>query len=153
MITLTSFVEAQKSGLNGVSAARWAPKFASDWPTASIWAPIRPDGSAIKLRDFGLNPLQPYHEYMIQLYRSRWSLIDPWIREHQHESFALCCWCPFTRTAQAQLERFGTFHCHLRVIGYVLSACQVGWQFGVEHAARLVETDDPDFVSTNLERS
>lgn len=139
MIRLTSFREAKRlsDDVVAMSAARWAPDFARHWPKVEWAAPLYPDGGAIKLRDFGESPLEPYHEYMLSLYRGKWAAIKAWLQELPPE-LAICCWCPYTQTAKRQLREFGTFHCHLGVVAEVLDAAQADWVFGREHEARMV---------------
>ena len=139
MITLTSFVEARELEVDERwSGARWAPSTARNWPIAEWAQPMRADGTAIKLRDFGKEPLPKYREYVLGLYRERWVSIREWLRRVDGLEIALACWCPFTKIARRQLEEWGTFHCHLGVVGEVLTAAQVEWEYGVEHEKGMV---------------
>lgn len=141
-IMLTSFVEARRLDTRlwtPWSAARWAPDFAQQWPVAKWAAPLRPDGTAVKLRDFGDDPLPKYRTYVLDLYRSRWPAIRDWVFRYDGTHQALCCWCPFTKTARVQLEHFGSFHCHLGVVAEVLSKSGVVVMVGEEHASSMVK--------------
>ena len=137
MITLTSFWEGRARKVHPISAARWAPDFAKGWDTAEWAKPQRPDGTAIKLRDFGEDPIPAYTEYMMQLYRDRWPAIKAWLGEYS-EDVALCCWCPRTATAKRQIEQFGTFHCHLYTVSLVLRGAEQDWRFGTAHSEGMV---------------
>lgn len=140
-VKLTSFREAESMNPQlwvRWSAARWEPQQATYWPKAKWAAPVRPDGSAIKLRDFGDEPLPKYHEYMLSLYRSRWQEIRDWIYRYGGENNVLACWCPYTKVAASQLEQFGTFHCHLGVVAEVLSAAGVETIYGARHQKEMV---------------
>ena len=139
MITLTSFQDGRTQTPFKVSAARWAPSFATDWPTAEWAQPQRADGTAIKLRDFGVDPIPAYTEYMMQLYRDRWPAIKAWLDEYSDTDMALCCWCPMTKVAKRQIEQFGTFHCHLWVVSRVLTAADTDWRFGAAHSKGMVK--------------
>ena len=138
MITLTSFWEGQARPTPAWSAARWAPDFAKQWPVAEWARPQRPDGSAIKLRDFGEDPVPAYTEYMMQLYRDRWPAIKAWLDEYSDTDLSLCCWCPRTATAKRQIEQFGTFHCHLFTVSEVLAGTEQDWRFGTAHDEGMV---------------
>lgn len=139
MIRLTSFVEARRlRRWELMSGARWAPTFAVDWPVVEWMRPLYPDGRAVKLRDFGDAPLKPYRDYMLAAYRSRWPEIREWLAEVGERDIAVACWCPYTKTAARQLERFSSFHCHMGVVGEVLTATETAWEFGDEHASKMV---------------
>jgi hypothetical protein len=127
VVYLGSFVAGSRWGAGDRwSGARWAPAWAKSWPVAEWAQPLRADGSAIKLRDFGENPLLGYREYMLNLYRDRYVAIKDWVEALDGEGpVALCCWCPYTRVAKLQIERFGTYHCHLDVVSHVLSSMEV----------------------------
>jgi hypothetical protein len=99
---------------------------------------LRPDGSAIRLRDFGVDPLPKYKDYMLELYRERWPDIRNWLYQYGGTSTLLACWCPYTRTAKKQIERFGSFHCHLGVIAEVLDSTEFDWVFGQAHDEGMV---------------
>ena len=130
MIVLTSFVDGLKVEADERwSGARWAPKFAQAWPLATWAAPLRDDGSAVRLRDFGLDPLDQYREWMLALYRERWTDIREWLDGVDEKRVVLACWCPHTRVAKAQLAKFGTYHCHLGVVSEVLDGAEVEWEF------------------------
>lgn len=141
MIQLVSFVEAGQLDPRlwaRWSAARWAPGFARGWPVAKWAVPLRSDGSAIKLRDFGEDPLPKYHEFMLELYRARWPQIRDWLYRYGGTHNALACWCPYTKTAKRQLQSFGTFHCHLGVVAEVLESTGTPWMFGPQHSEDMV---------------
>ncbi len=113
MITLTSFSDGLRRDARLFdggrwSGARWAPQQASDWPVAAWAQPLYPSGKAIKLRDFGDDPLPKYRDYMLGLYRERWPGIRDWLYQYGGTSTLIACWCPRTRTAKAQIERFGS---------------------------------------------
>lgn len=140
MIILTSFFEGKGIPADEYwSGARYAPDQMKDWPVAEWAQPIYPDtGQAIKLRDFGPDPLMGYHDYMVNLYRSRWPEMKEWL-DNRGDRTVLACWCPFTKTAKAQLDQFGTFHCHLLVIGYCLTLAGIDRIFGPKHHEKLVQ--------------
>jgi len=123
-VVLGSFVE-----MNGMvdlderfSGARWAPNFAQSWPIAGWAAPLRDDGSAVRLRDFGVGEgvIERYSEWMLEMYRGKWDEIRSWLSEIGEWEVGVACWCPNTKVARAQLNRFGTYHCHLGIVKSVL---------------------------------
>lgn len=140
MLELTSYREARDSRRPLYRASQTAPSWV--WPDGTIeWMrPVRPDGTRVRLRDFGEDPLGGYAEYMLALYRSRWPQIASWRESWLAEprDALACCWCPGTKVAARQLSTFGTFHCHLGVVATVLTAIEVPWRFGYEHANRMV---------------
>jgi hypothetical protein len=57
----------------------------------------------------------------------------------------LCCWCPYSRPAQRQLERFGSFVCHTGVLGeFLVDKFAVPIQYDqdrVEHMVGCISSD------------
>lgn len=139
MIVLTSFKEASvMKNVVKLGGARWGPPFAGGWPEVEWMKPKRKNGTAVLLRNFGSDPLVPYHDYMLDLYRERWPAVRRWLGEYAELDVAVACWCPNTKTARAQIANFGTFHCHMGVVGDVLTAAGVAWEYGVEHETMMV---------------
>jgi len=142
MIVLTSFVEASRLEMERRSAARWAPSFAASWEEIAWMKPVRENGSAIKLRDFGEDPLEKYREYMLALYRARWSEIQRWAGALGEGDLAAACWCPYSRIAKAQIRIFGSFHCHLGVVAEVLESMGLSWRYGEQHEKLMLKRGD-----------
>ena len=140
MYTLTSFRLARED-TNHHSAARWAPGFAAAWTTADWAAPFHKDGRALKLRDFGDDPLPKYRTYLLEIYRGRWDEIQDYLQFYDGKDISMCCWCPDTKTARRQVAEFGTFHCHLGVVATVLDAAGVDWQYGKAHYDDMIGAD------------
>lgn len=95
-----------------------------DYPKAE-WADIRKnDGTWIRPREFlqEASPLDAYRRTLLNHYASRGEKIREWLNNLAWSEVALCCWCPYDRAAQRQLNEFGSFVCHLTVIGEYLSS-------------------------------
>lgn len=118
---ITSFQRSH--GLEAVfSAAVYQPK-GYNYPKAE-WADIRRDGAWTRPRDFigEDEPLLQYHHALLNLYSQRREEISLWLAEVGTfwREFVLCCWCPYDRAAQRQLQEHGSFVCHTAVIGEAL---------------------------------
>lgn len=144
-IILTSFVEAKKlKQTDPWSGARSAPDFAKGWPVARWAQPKdREVGFPWLLRDFGgegMGKTRGYFAYALNEYRNRWPEIKTWLYDRQvaMKDVALCCWCPYSKTAQAQLKQYGTFHCHLGVIGHIFDTLNLDWGYGFQHNEMMV---------------
>lgn len=126
------------------SGARWAPSNFQDWPVAAWAQPQdREEGFAWKLSEFGptgegdMAKIHTYHGYALTEYRRRWPEIREWI-EQLSGTVVLACWCPFSSISRKQLQRYGTFHCHLGVVQVVLESAGVAVTFGPEHTDRMI---------------
>ena len=102
------------------SAAVYQPK-GYHYPKAE-WADIRDEnGKWTRPRDFigEEDPLLAYRQALLNLYASRTNVVAQWLAQVSTfwGEFALCCWCPYDRAAQRQLQEHGSFVCHTAVIG------------------------------------
>lgn len=148
-VILTSFIESEIIEADEYwSGARWAPSNYKDWPVARWAQPEDRDyGFAWKLREFGqdrndMEKVNTYHGYALKEYRERYSEIVAWIDLlKERTTVVLACWCPFSNTSRKQLDRFGTFHCHLGTVEEVLRKCGLDTEFGPEHRTRMVRVD------------
>lgn len=118
-IYLTSFMRSHSlpPGVVPYSAAVYQPKGYSYEKVA--WTDIRPAGGQwIRPREFLSEdePLDGYRQALLSLYGSRKEAAVAW-RDSVPHDVALCCWCPYDRAAQRQLDQFGSFVCHTAVLG------------------------------------
>jgi hypothetical protein len=88
------------------------------------WCDIRDkDGKWIRPREFikSKNPMAEYRIALTKHYNMRHKKIRKFFEGiDDEENVALLCWCPYERAAQRQLRQFGSYICHLSVIGRVL---------------------------------
>lgn len=121
-VLITSFQRSH--GLGDVpvwSAAVYSPRQFTHYPKA-WWTDIRnEDGAWTRPRDFvdRPDPLGAYRAELLRLYRSREEQARAWV-SGVDDWAALCCWCPYDRAAQRQLEEHGSFVCHTAVVGEFL---------------------------------
>lgn len=121
---ITSFRASHGLSVPVYSAAVYQPRGYS-YPKID-WTDIRREGEWTRPRDFlqTEEPLLHYHHALLNLYASRKGEILQWLHTAP-EMFALCCWCPYDRAAQRQLQEHGSFVCHTAVVAEVLE------QYGV----------------------
>lgn len=81
------------------------------------WTDIRRGKDWTRPRDFlgEENPLSAYRKSLMDLYESRLEEAIIW-RDSLTSDVALCCWCPYDKAAQRQIEIFGSFVCHTAVL-------------------------------------
>lgn len=143
-ILLTSFFkshEAIAKGYTPYSVAVYQPK-GFNYPKLDFFD-IRQNGRWIRPRDFigEQYPLTKYQEVLERLYYTREAEIRAWkeslanyvnndVRTNTTK-VALCCWCPYDRAAQRQLQTHGTFVCHTAIIGKIIQQLQPGFMPGV----------------------
>lgn len=118
-VYLTSFQasHALPPGVVPMSAAVYQPKGYAYEKVA--WTDIRYDGEHwIRPREFvdAQNPLAAYREALYGLYMARKNDAELWVGMVP-EDVALCCWCPYERAARRQIEQWGSYVCHLSVVG------------------------------------
>lgn len=121
MIYLTSFKRFHegKVDMPGYSIAVYQPRWYPELPEVDLFD-IRDDAGWVRPRLFEgqSTPLLRYHDRLVFMYRQRFNhdceIGLSLYRDHfdQHEDVALCCWCPYDKAAQRQLEEYGTFVCH-----------------------------------------
>lgn len=137
MIVLTSFFEGAKLPHEKWSGARFAPQQMKDWPVADWAQPFYPDtGRTIYVSDF--KDIEAYFSFMVDLYQARWDKIQEWL-DSLKGNVVLACWCPYTKAAKAEIEKHGTFMCHLLPIGYCFALHGVNRAFAGQHATKLVQ--------------
>ena len=56
--------------------------------------------------------LKRYHDTLVGIYEERWHRGDNTDILLREQDTALCCWCPYDKAAQRQLEDYGSFVCH-----------------------------------------
>src|SRR3990167_8862087 len=122
MIYLTSFY---KSGelppeVKRFSAAVYQPD-GFNYPKIFAFD-IRSKGKWIRPREFKDKPrsLMAYHDALYAHYLKREVAIQTWLYKFGDTPVALCCWCPYEKAAQHQLNEWGSFVCHLSVVGEFL---------------------------------
>ena len=105
------------------SAAIYQPK-GYNYPEADCFKITGKDGRWIRPREFiqYKNPVSAYTDALMRLYDSRSLKISKFLKRSDaaNSNIALCCWCPYERAAQRQLKEWGSFICHLSVIGWWL---------------------------------
>ncbi|HJS83819.1 MAG TPA: hypothetical protein VJ742_13415 [Nitrososphaera sp.] len=120
-IFLTSFAMSKYLPIKVVpwSAAVYQPT-GFKYPKAT-WTDIREDGKWMRPRDFldAEKPLLAYRAKLYSMYESRLEDAEKWLSELQAPA-ALCCWCPYDKAAQRQLQQWGSFVCHTAVVGEFL---------------------------------
>jgi len=123
MIYLTSFKKSTglPTGIGKWSAAVYQPK-GFNYPKASCFDIRDFTGRWIRPREFiaEKEPLFMYRRTLLKLYKSRAKKILNWLGNTKGD-VALCCWCPYEKAAQLQLEEWGSFVCHLFVVGEYLA--------------------------------
>jgi hypothetical protein len=123
MIYLTSFYKSKLLPENMAkwSAAVYQPK-GFNYPKATVWEIVDEDGMLVSPREYALmnHQLLRYRKALMSLYSSRHEKITKWVKAYKDVDIALCCWCPYEKAAQRQLEQFGSFICHLSVVGLYL---------------------------------
>jgi len=125
MIYLTSFKRSRElpSEVVRYSAAVYQPKGYKMWE-ASCFKITDSDRKWIRPREFidKKNPLISYRRALVNLYdgRVRKNKIEKFLDDCHGSDIALCCWCPYEKAAVRQLDQFGSFVCHLSVVGYWL---------------------------------
>ena len=143
-ILLTSFFkvnEAVARGYTPFSVAVYQPR-GYTLPKLDFFD-IRANGHWIRPRDFGAepNPLKAYQEALERLYYTREPAIRAWkegLANYVNNNVmtnttkvALCCWCPYDKAAQRQIQTFGTFVCHTAIIGKLIGQLEPGFMPGV----------------------
>lgn len=125
---LTSFrkaVELDETVWDIWSSAVYQPHWLPQRPKAK-WMDIRPDfkGTWIRPREFIEMdyPLDGYFDTLATLYDSRQPMINEWLASLPDKDIAICCWCPYDKAAQRQLEEHGTFVCHTAAVGSKLES-------------------------------
>lgn len=119
-ILFTSFGRSKNLDIQKFSCAVYQPK-GFNYPKVD-WTDIRREGGHwTRPRDFisAYRPLDAYREALWQLYSSREKQIYDWLYKRSGD-IALCCWCPYDRAAQRQLQEHGSFVCHTAVLGLIL---------------------------------
>jgi len=119
MIYLTSFRKSVDlpPEFDTWSAAVYQPK-GFNYPKAKCFDIRTEAGLWIRPRLFASasQPLICYRASLLTLYKSRAKEILRWLTGVGGEA-ALCCWCPYEKAAQRQLKEWGSFVCHLSVVG------------------------------------
>lgn len=140
-LVLCSFAHGRQYPVH-FSVARFAPNFADEWPVLGALAPFGLRGEALKLRNFK-NPLADYKAAYYAALKARRELVERDLEAlrtaaeaAEDRTVALCCWCPHSQPAQEQLERFGTFACHLLLLRRPLENRGFKVVLGRAHAAR-----------------
>jgi hypothetical protein len=102
------------------SIAVYQPHWMPQLPKLDVFD-IRDHGKWTRPRDFvdREDPLKAYAEHLWRLYDERHHEISKTLAGLPEEA-ALCCWCPYDKAAQRQLQQFGSFVCHSEVVGQVL---------------------------------
>ena len=123
MIYLTSFRKSEDlpDDIEKWSAAVYQPK-SFDYPKAKCFDIRDRSGRWIRPREFvgEKHPLVMYRKALLKLYKSRSELILQWLGRTK-SYVALCCWCPYEKAAQRQIEEWGSYVCHLSVVGEYLA--------------------------------
>jgi hypothetical protein len=136
-VLLTSFkrfhANTSSKRIPGYSIAVTQPDWQPELPMLHLFDIRDPNngGAWTKVRDFvdesgdDLGAVKRYHEHLLDMYQRRYTYeqslgqlgtqIAELIPMFRHD-VALCCWCPYTKAAKSQIERFGTFVCHSMVV-------------------------------------
>lgn len=115
-VYITSFFKIKElpEGVEPLSAAVYQPR-GYTLPKVA-WTDIRRGGKWTRPREFlyAADPAVAYWDAMIELYKSRLNDAIDWRIEVEMNGWdvALCCWCPYDRSAKRQIEEFGSFICH-----------------------------------------
>lgn len=83
----------------------WEPR---DFVPGGDWSPHRREDPDL---------LRRYHDTLLGMYRERWDVVQEYAANTgqpalPESDIALCCWCPYDKAAQRQLEDYGSFVCH-----------------------------------------
>lgn len=123
MIYLTSFRKSAEmtTEVEKWSAAVYQPKGFS-YPKVDCFDIRNARGQWIRPREFisENEPLVIYRKALLNLYLGRSKRILKWVNSTSGD-IALCCWCPYERAAQRQIKEWGSFVCHLSVVGEYLT--------------------------------
>ncbi len=123
MIYLTSFYKSKElwDEIEKQSAAVYQPK-GFNYPKAECFDIRDSSGRWIRPREFMTEkqPLVMYRKALLKLYKGRAKRILKWLADTDFD-IALCCWCPYERAAQRQLKEWGSYVCHLSVVGEYLA--------------------------------
>lgn len=123
MIYLTSFRKSQElpDGIDKWSAAVYQPK-GFTYPKADCFDIRAKSGLWVRPRLFidKEQPLISYREVLLKLYKGRANRIIKWLGD-TGQDIALCCWCPYEKAAQRQIKEWGSYVCHLSVVGEYLA--------------------------------
>ena len=123
MIYLTSFEKSDElpKKVERWSAAVYQPA-GFKYPKANCFDIREFSGQWIRPREYMAEkqPLLMYRKALLKLYKGRAKRILKWVGE-QGDDVALCCWCPFEKAAQRQLKEWGSYVCHLSVVGEYLA--------------------------------
>ncbi len=124
MIYLTSFMRSAElpPGIELWSAAVYQPR-GFEFPKARCFDIRDFTNRWIRPREYMAEkqPLLMYRKALLKLYRGRANRILKWLGERKGHNIALCCWCPYERAAQRQLKEWGSYVCHLSVVGEYLA--------------------------------
>lgn len=117
-VYLTSYLRshALPEGVTAYSCTVYPPRGYEHYPKI-VWTDIRNGGAWTRPRNFiGLpDPPAAYHDALYALYVTRLDEARAWAASLLSD-VALCCWCPYDRSAQRQLEDHGSFICHTEVL-------------------------------------
>ena len=127
MIYLTSFSRSRclPNRIQRWSAAVYQPK-GFDYSKAQCFDIRNKFGNWIRPREFisKKHPLLLYRKALLKVYKGRANQILRWLNNAAgptNKDIALCCWCPNEKAAQRQLNEWGSFVCHLSVVGEYLA--------------------------------
>lgn len=122
-ILMTSFWKARRfesdPRVQILSCARWQPR-GFNYTELVGSAPLDGDGEAILVRHFDTPEM--YWNGLRDMYAE-------WLDEDEEAAgtlaltdyVVLACWCPRTRKAREQLDRYGSFICHTGPLGEALT--------------------------------
>jgi hypothetical protein len=119
------------------SIAVYQPRNFPELPVAPVFNILDEEGKWIRPRNFmqpGHVPeenyelLKDYRDALLRLYDGRRAAINRWLKDGPKRA-VLCCWCPYDRAAQRQLQDFGSFVCHSGVVGLYLKMLGVRVQY------------------------
>jgi len=139
MIILTSFRKATEyEGVKKYSVARFQPQGTSPLPSLRFLAAVDRDGKPLHLDDLSPENLEAYRNALRDGYKARWGAIKKWLDSlSPDEDIVLCCWCPYSKSAQKQIEKYGRFFCHTSLIKEMLN----------KHRPDILVVDDEDRAS------
>lgn len=134
-IILTSFKKSKKFKGEKYSVARWQPQ-GFNYKSLDFLAAKNRFGNALHLSSYRGASLSEYKKDWLDTIFLNWEEVDNWIfnLENEKKEIVLCCWCPYSKSTQEQIKKYGVFACHTGLIGQLIK----------EHASdiRVILDDD-----------
>lgn len=120
MVVITSFKKSKNYRGDKYSIARFQPK-GFVFPTLQFFAAVDTNGEKLTIDEVA-SDIDVYEKQLLAGYKKRWNKIKKWLDSlEEHKTIVLCCWCPYSNPAKAQLRELGKFCCHSGLVGQLIN--------------------------------